>query len=106
MSVSAVRPPEPIKSDKSGVKTEPAKIVPINGELLRGVRVSLDVRLGQAPMTVEEIMALKSGSVVALQAGLADHVELYLNDTLIARGEVVAVGDKYGVRIVEIAPTS
>jgi flagellar motor switch protein FliN/FliY len=77
----------------------------VNGELLRGVRVALEAKLGAANMSVEEVMALKSGAVVTLETSLADHAELYLNGTLIARGEIVAVGDKFGVRILEIAPT-
>jgi flagellar motor switch protein FliN/FliY len=77
-------------------------LTPISGELLRSVRVSLEVRLGRATMTVEEMLALKAGSVVELESGLADHADIYLNDVLIARGEIVAVGDKYGVRVVDI----
>jgi flagellar motor switch protein FliN/FliY len=103
MSASAVRVPETASSEKPDPKRNPA---PISGELLRGVRVSLEVRLGESPMTVDEMLALKPGAVVTLNTSLADHVELYLNDTLVARGEIVAVGDKYGVRIVEIAPSS
>lgn len=83
----------------------PKGLTPISGELLRGVRVLLEARLGKAAMTVEEMMALKAGSVVTLEAGLADHVDVYLNDVLIARGEVVAVGENYGVRIVDIVPS-
>src|SRR5882672_8769600 len=99
MSISSVRAAEPPKAPSE--KPAEAKPNSINSDLLRGVRVSLDVRLGQAAMAVEEMMALKTGAVVTLQAGLADHVDLYLNETLVARGEIVAVGDKYGVRIVE-----
>ena len=75
----------------------------IGSEVLRGVRVSLVARLGEAGMTVEEMMSLKSGAVVTLGTALSDHVDLYLNDSLVARGEIVAVGDKFGVRIVEIS---
>ena len=74
----------------------------INSALLGSVRVALTARLGEADMTVDGIMGLKAGAVVTLGTGLADHVDLYLNDTLVARGEVVAVGDKYGVRIIDI----
>ena len=90
----------------NGHQTDIPKLSPINAELLRGVRISLEVRLGEAPMTIENMMSLKPGAVVTLETSLADHVELYLNDALVARGEIVAVGDKYGVRIVEIAPTA
>jgi flagellar motor switch protein FliN/FliY len=105
MAVSLLKTAEPGKTDKSTDTPVPAKRTNVGNELLRGVRVSLEARLGQASMTVEDMMALKPGSVVTLQTSLADHVELYLNDTLVARGEIVAVGDKYGVRIAEIAST-
>lgn len=76
---------------------------PIDGDLLRDIPVTLDARLGQAEMTVAELMALKSGSVVTLDRSVADHVDLHLNGVLVARGEIVAVGDQFGVRIIEIA---
>jgi flagellar motor switch protein FliN/FliY len=82
---------------------EPARI---NTELFGGVRVLLQARLGEAAMTVEDLMELKTGAVVNLETGLADHVELYLNNVLVARGEIVAVGGKYGVRVAELASRS
>ena len=81
-------------------------LVPIDSELFRDVRVSLDTRLGRASLSVEELLALKSGSIVPLDARLNDLVELYLNDALVARGEIVAVDDKFGVRIVDIASSA
>ncbi len=91
------------KNDEPVSLAPPASSVRINSELLRGLRISLEARLGEAKMTVEQLMALKQGSVVTLEASLADRVELFLNDALVARGEIVAVGDKFGVRIVEIS---
>lgn len=100
MSISTMRSGE--KLERPAEKAEAPKQA-ISSEMLRGVRVSLDARLGRAQLPVEEMMALKSGSIVPLQTGLADNIELYLNDVLIARGEVVAVDGRYGIRIVEIA---
>jgi len=98
MSVSSIRstsePPKPEAAPKQGV---------VNSDLLRNVRVAVEVQLGQVSIAIDEMMALKPGSVIALQTGLGETVGLYLNENLIARGEIVAVGDKYGVRIVEIA---
>jgi flagellar motor switch protein FliN/FliY len=92
------------KSKEPQSQGNAAGLTAINSDLLRNVKVSLEACLGNAAMTVEEMMALKPGSVVTLETGLADHVELYLNDKLIARGEIVAVGEQYGVRIVDTAP--
>jgi flagellar motor switch protein FliN/FliY len=94
-----------LTAEQANFSRQDAKTQSINADVLKGVRVALEVRLGEAPMTVEEMMALKSGAVVSLTSNLADHVELFLNGTLVARGEIVAVGDKFGVRIVELGPT-
>ncbi|HLY89134.1 MAG TPA: FliM/FliN family flagellar motor switch protein [Acetobacteraceae bacterium] len=91
--------PLPATADASAAKP----IVAIDQELFRDVRVDIEARLGRAELSVDALMALKSGSVVTLSTGLADHVDLYVNDACVARGEIVAVGDKFGVRIVEVA---
>jgi flagellar motor switch protein FliN/FliY len=84
-------------------RTAGADLTRIGVDLLAGVKISLQARLGDAPMTVEDLMGIKTGAVVTLETGLADHVDLYLNEMLVARGEIVVVGTKYGVRITELA---
>jgi len=107
MSISVVKTAatETVKAERPDARAD-ARTPTINGEVLRGVRVALEARLGNAPMTVEEMMGLKQGSVITLESALGDYVELFLNGTLVARGEIVAVGDKFGVRIAEIAPNT
>jgi len=91
------------KNQDATITAAAAELPRINIGLFADVRVALQARLGEAPMTVEAMMALKPGAIVALETGLADHVDLYLNEVLVARGEIVAVDGKYGVRIVEIS---
>lgn len=76
---------------------------PIDESLIAGVEVVLEARLGAAVMTVAKLMELKAGDCVALDAALNQDVELRLNGVTVANGELVAVGDSFGVRIVEIA---
>ncbi|MEO1045895.1 MAG: FliM/FliN family flagellar motor switch protein [Pseudomonadota bacterium] len=71
-------------------------------ELIQDIPVSLDALVGSAEITVSDMLALQSGSVVTLDATLNHLVSLMLKDRLIARGELVAVGDKFGVRLTEI----
>ncbi len=80
-----------------------AAIVPIDDKLFGDVRVELEARLGKTELSVDALMALKAGSVVTLQTGLADMVDLYVNNACVARGEIVAVGDQFGVRITHVA---
>jgi flagellar motor switch protein FliN/FliY len=54
-------------------------------------------------MTVGALTALKPGAVVPLEAALNRPVELRLGEAIVARGELVAVDDKFGVRLTEIA---
>jgi flagellar motor switch protein FliN/FliY len=75
----------------------------IDERVIAGVEVVLEARLGTAAMTVAELMELKAGDRVPLDAALNRDVELRLNGVTVARGELVTVGDSFGVRIVEIA---
>ena len=75
----------------------------VHAKLIDKVGVSLEAYIGEARMTVGELGALKEGSVVGLDSPLGQAVELRLNGDPVARGEIVAVGDRFGVRIVELS---
>ncbi|HEX9933334.1 MAG TPA: FliM/FliN family flagellar motor switch protein [Allosphingosinicella sp.] len=75
----------------------------INRRLIDAVEVTLEAFLGEARMTVAELAALKRESVIPLDAGLNQSVELRLNGVAVATGELVAVGDSFGVRLIELA---
>jgi len=96
----------PPEKPRNGAETAPEAAAPLiapDSSLLRDVSVTLEARLGQAVMPVSELLDLRHGSVLRLEAALNEPVELYLNGALVARGDIVAVDDKFGVRIVEIA---
>ena len=71
--------------------------------LLDSVDVRLETFVGETRMTLAQLNALKAGGIVALEAGLNEMVELRVNGVTIAHGELVAVGDRFGVRIVKVA---
>ena len=75
----------------------------LSSKLIESVPVELEAFLGGARMTVAELTALKPGTAVGLDAPLNGAVELRLNGVAVARGELVAVGEKFGVRLTEIA---
>jgi flagellar motor switch protein FliN/FliY len=75
----------------------------INPKLIETVSVTLEAYLGEARMTVADLTALKDDSIVPLDAALNQAVELRLNGVAVARGELVAVGDSFAVRLTEIA---
>src|SRR5918911_327372 len=71
-------------------------------ELLLDVALEVSVELGRAHMSIGEILALRSGSVVELDKLAGEPVDVSVNGTLVARGEVVIVDEKFGVRITEV----
>ncbi len=71
-------------------------------DMLSDVNLQLAVELGRTRLTVKQILDLQKGSVVELNRIAGDAVDVYVNDHLIARGEVVVVDDKFGVRITEL----
>ncbi|MGB9586497.1 MAG: flagellar motor switch protein FliN [Anaerolineales bacterium] len=71
-------------------------------DLLMDVMLLLTVELGRAELTVKQVLDLQKGSVVELDRIAGDAVDVYVNEHLIAKGEVVVVDDKFGVRITEL----
>ena len=74
-----------------------------NKSIVNDVPVNLDAYIGSASMTVSELMALENGAVIKLESTLNHIAEIRLNNCMIARGEIVAVDDHFGIRVTEIA---
>ena len=73
-----------------------------NLEVLLDVPVNLTVELGSCQMPMRDVLQLAVGSVVQLDKLASAPVELFVNRKLIARGEVVVVEDRFGIKITEI----
>src|SRR5471030_2735776 len=69
---------------------------------LRDVPVNLAVEIGRAKMTVGETLALRPGSIVTLDRLAEEPLDLLVNGTRIARGEVVVIDEDFGLRITEV----
>jgi flagellar motor switch protein FliN len=94
------------QTDGTSQRPDGRPVISVDSPIFKDVNVVLNAALGRAELSVQDILALKTGSVVRLEAKLNDLVELRLNDALIARGEIVAVDGSFAVRIVEIAQLS
>lgn len=71
-------------------------------ELLDDVELHVKVELGRAEMLIEDVLRLGAGSVVELDKLAGDPVDVYVNDRLVARGEVLVLNDSFCVRINDI----
>ncbi|MDB5441400.1 MAG: flagellar motor switch protein FliN [Caulobacteraceae bacterium] len=95
-------PAEAQKSEAAPKEDTPAPIS-IEAAIFKDVQVAIEARLGATTLTIEEILALRSGAIVKLDLKMNELIDLRLNGSVVARGEIVAVDDNFGVRIVEVA---
>ncbi|WP_417727199.1 flagellar motor switch protein FliN [Roseovarius sp.] len=70
--------------------------------LLANVRVSMTVEVGNTQITLQDLLRLNEGSVVELDRMAGDPLDILVNGTPIAKGEVVVVGEKFGIRFGDI----
>ncbi len=75
---------------------------PQNIEVLLDVPVKLSVELGSCKTSMREVLQLAQGSVVQLDKMADAPVDVFVNSRLFARGEVVVVEDRFGIKITEI----
>ena len=75
-------------------------------DLLRDVELNVKIELGRSRMLVEDVLRLSEGSVVELDKLAGDPVDVFVNDRLVARGEVLVLNDNFCVRVNEIVPGS
>ena len=73
-----------------------------NFRLLQDVDVKLTVEIGSTSLTLRELLALGESSVIELDRQANELLDVLVNGTLIGRGEVVMVGDHFGVRMTEL----
>ena len=70
--------------------------------MLSEVELDLRIELGRTHMTLQEVLQLRSGSVVALDALAGDPVNVYVNNRIVARGEIVVMDNNFCVRVTEL----
>jgi flagellar motor switch protein FliN len=77
-----------------------------NLDLLLDVEIPVSVEVGRTRMSLDEVLKLVPGSVIALDKRAEEAVDLRVNGKLVARGEVVLVDDTYGLRITQVVDAS
>ena len=73
-----------------------------NLKVLENIDVLLTVEVGRTEITIRDLLRLNEGSVVELDRLAGDPLDIMVNNTKIAKGEVVMVGERFGVRFGEI----
>lgn len=81
------------KNEKSGVE---------NLKVLENIEVELTVEVGRAELTIRDLLRLNEGSVLELDRLAGDPLDILVNGTKIAKGEVVMIGERFGIRFGEV----
>jgi flagellar motor switch protein FliN len=74
----------------------------VNLEVILDVPVTLSMEVGRARMPIRNLLKLNQGSVVELDRAAGEPLDVYVNGTLIAHGEVVVVNEKFGIRLTDV----
>ena len=78
----------------------------LNLDVILDVPVTLSLEVGRSRMPIRNLLQLNQGSVIELERGAGEPLDVYVNGTLIAHGEVVVINDRFGVRLTDVVSPS
>lgn len=91
---SAARQPEHGAATAGGAE--------VNLNVILDVPVTLSMEVGRTRIPIRNLLQLNQGSVVELERAAGEPLDVYVNGTLVAHGEVVVVNDKFGIRLTDV----
>lgn len=91
---------------KQGKNTATGKSADVNLDLVLDIPVDVSLRVGSTDISIKDLVSLVEGSVIALDQDAGAPMEVLVNGTLIAHGEIVVVDDQYGVRLTDVVSAS
>jgi flagellar motor switch protein FliN/FliY len=101
-------------ADKAAASFSPDELKPgkksgsadVNLDLVLEVPVNVSLRVGSTDITIRELVKLVEGSVIALDQEAGAPMDVLVNGTLIAHGEIVVVDERFGVRLTDVVSAS
>lgn len=78
----------------------------IDPEVLQTIPVTISIEVGRASLKIKDLLRLSQGSVVELDRLAGEPLDLLVNNTVVAQGEVVLVNDRYGIRLTRVVPAA
>ncbi len=79
-----------------------ANAKPLDLDFILDIPLQVKVEIGRTRLMIQELLALTKGSVIELNKLVGETFDVIVNDKLVARGEVVVVNDRFGVRLTDI----
>jgi flagellar motor switch protein FliN/FliY len=105
MSTVTANAPEPQPAPLGNLKPdapEAATNRELNLDVVLDIPVTLSMEVGRSRISIRNLLQLNQGSVVELERATGEPLDVYVNGTLIAHGEVVVVNDKFGIRLTDV----
>jgi flagellar motor switch protein FliN/FliY len=93
-------------TDHATGETHAAHEADMSLDVILDVPVTLSLEVGRTRMPIRNLLQLNQGSVVELERGAGEPLDVFVNGTLIAHGEVVVVNDRFGVRLTDVVSPS
>ena len=87
---------------KEGAKAAGENGADVNLDLVLDIPVDISLRVGSTDISIRDLVSLVEGSVIALDQDAGEPMDVLVNGTLIAHGEIVVVDDQYGVRLTDV----
>jgi flagellar motor switch protein FliN len=97
------------EADDSPLKSKNSPATPsdeLNLDVILGVPVTLSMEIGRTQINIRNLLQLNQGSVVELDRFAGEPLDVLVNGTLIAHGEVVVINDKFGIRLTDVISLS
>lgn len=91
----------PEELDK-GQQTAEGERADVNLDLVLNIPVNVSLRVGSTDISIRDLVSLVEGSVIALDQDAGEPMDVLVNGTLVAHGEIVVVDDQYGVRLTDV----
>ena len=105
MSTQTVKAIEPQPAELNNLKPEAPEAGAnreLNLDVVLDIPVTLSLEVGRSRVSIRNLLQLNQGSVVELERSTGEPLDVFVNGTLIAHGEVVVVNDKFGIRLTDV----
>jgi len=87
---------------KGQAESSPAGGGHVNLDMIMDVNVTVSIEVGRARMSINDLLKLSQGAIIELDRMAGEPLDVLVNGTLVARGEIVVVRDKFGIMLTEV----
>jgi len=95
--------PQPAELDNLKPEApEPGASRELNLDVVLDIPVTLSMEVGRTRISIRNLLQLNQGSVIELERAVSEPLDIFVNGTLIAHGEVVVVNEKFGIRLTDV----